>query len=189
MGLKAISVADSWHLSTGIGAHARAWHSRDNKILKSAEKPVPHSTAGGSHLPTLLMHTCITGRVQCLLHKTCKELPCVQNSVSLALMETALLWASPSMKRVRHNLMVMEGSLQNLQLTSGKLTLRLSVCVGVQVALGGDSAGANMTCVLAQRLRDNSGPKLALQVPLFPETALPFDGKREPNRSLLRNSR
>ena len=44
-----------------------------------------------------------------------------------------------------------------------------------QVALGGDSAGGNMTCVIAQRLRDNGGPKLALQVPLFPETALPFD--------------
>lgn len=45
----------------------------------------------------------------------------------------------------------------------------------MQVALGGDSAGGNMTCVLAQRLRDNGGPRLALQVPLFPETALPFD--------------
>ena len=32
-----------------------------------------------------------------------------------------------------------------------------------------------MTCVLAQKLRDERGPQLALNVPLFPETALPFD--------------
>lgn len=44
-----------------------------------------------------------------------------------------------------------------------------------QIALGGDSAGGNMTCVLAQKLRDEHGPQLALTVPLFPETALPFD--------------
>ena len=44
-----------------------------------------------------------------------------------------------------------------------------------KIAIGGDSAGGNMTCVLAQRQRDMNGPKLALQVPLFPECALPFD--------------
>ena len=32
-----------------------------------------------------------------------------------------------------------------------------------------------MTCVITQRLRDTKGPRLALNVPLFPETALPFD--------------
>ena len=32
-----------------------------------------------------------------------------------------------------------------------------------------------MTCVLTQKLRDEAGPKLALNVPLFPETALPFE--------------
>ncbi len=44
-----------------------------------------------------------------------------------------------------------------------------------RIALGGDSAGGNMTCVIALKLRDESGPKLALQMPLYPETALPFD--------------
>lgn len=44
-----------------------------------------------------------------------------------------------------------------------------------RIAVGGDSAGGNMTCVLALRLRDAGGPRPALQMPLFPETALPFD--------------
>ncbi|GGY98749.1 alpha/beta hydrolase [Streptomyces poonensis] len=44
-----------------------------------------------------------------------------------------------------------------------------------RIALGGDSAGGNMTCVLALRFRDGNGPALALQVPLFPETAFPAD--------------
>ena len=44
----------------------------------------------------------------------------------------------------------------------------------MQIALGGDSAGGNMTCVLAQKLRNKRGPKVALQIPLFPETGLPF---------------
>lgn len=39
----------------------------------------------------------------------------------------------------------------------------------------GDSAGGNMACVLALKLRDELGPRLALQVPLFPETAFPAD--------------
>jgi len=44
-----------------------------------------------------------------------------------------------------------------------------------RIALGGDSAGGNMTCVIAIKLRDEEGPALALQMPLYPETALPFD--------------
>jgi len=44
-----------------------------------------------------------------------------------------------------------------------------------KIALGGDSAGGNMTCVLALKLRDTAGPRLALQVPLFPEAAFPAD--------------
>lgn len=44
-----------------------------------------------------------------------------------------------------------------------------------RIALSGDSAGGNMTCVIALRLRDEKGPKLAFQMPLYPETALPFD--------------
>ncbi|MET9775518.1 alpha/beta hydrolase [Streptomyces sp. NPDC006367] len=44
-----------------------------------------------------------------------------------------------------------------------------------RIALGGDSAGGNMTCVITQKLRDEQGPEPALQVPLFPEAALPFD--------------
>ncbi len=44
-----------------------------------------------------------------------------------------------------------------------------------RVALGGDSAGGNQTCVIAQKLRDENGPKLALQMPLYPEAKMPFD--------------
>ncbi len=44
-----------------------------------------------------------------------------------------------------------------------------------RIALGGDSAGGNQTCVVAQKLRNEGGPKLALQVPLYPETKMPFD--------------
>ncbi len=46
-----------------------------------------------------------------------------------------------------------------------------------RIALGGDSAGGNMTCVIALKLRDEDGPELAFQMPLYPETALPFDTK------------
>lgn len=44
-----------------------------------------------------------------------------------------------------------------------------------KIALGGDSAGGNMTCVVALKLRDEHGPRLALQVPPFPEAAFPGD--------------
>src|SRR5580698_1812579 len=44
-----------------------------------------------------------------------------------------------------------------------------------KIAVGGDSAGGNMTCVVALKLRDEGGPRLALQVPLFPEAAFPGD--------------
>lgn len=44
-----------------------------------------------------------------------------------------------------------------------------------KIAVGGDSAGGNMTCVTALKLRDEGGPRLALQVPLFPEAAFPGD--------------
>ena len=46
-----------------------------------------------------------------------------------------------------------------------------------RIALGGDSAGGNMTCTISLRLRDTGGPRLALQMPLYPETALPFETK------------
>jgi len=45
----------------------------------------------------------------------------------------------------------------------------------LRIALGGDSAGGNQTCVIALKLRDQNGPKLALQMPLYPETKMPFD--------------
>lgn len=32
-----------------------------------------------------------------------------------------------------------------------------------------------MTCVIALKLRDENGPRLAVQVPLFPEAAFPAD--------------
>ncbi len=44
-----------------------------------------------------------------------------------------------------------------------------------RIALGGDSAGGNMTCVIAQKLHDEDGPRLALQMPLYPEAKMPFD--------------
>ena len=46
-----------------------------------------------------------------------------------------------------------------------------------RVAVGGDSAGGNMTCVVALKLRDERGPKLALQMPIYPEAGLPFATK------------
>lgn len=42
-----------------------------------------------------------------------------------------------------------------------------------KIGVGGDSAGGNMTAVLALKLRDELGPRLAVQVLLFPETMLP----------------
>ena len=44
-----------------------------------------------------------------------------------------------------------------------------------RIALGGDSAGGNMTCTVCLRLRDTNGPKLALQMPLYPEAKMPFE--------------
>ena len=44
-----------------------------------------------------------------------------------------------------------------------------------RIALGGDSAGGNMTCTIALKLRDEGGPKLALHMPLYPEAAMPFN--------------
>ncbi len=44
-----------------------------------------------------------------------------------------------------------------------------------RIALSGDSAGGNQTCTICLKLRDNGGPKLALQMPLYPEAAMPFN--------------
>ncbi len=44
-----------------------------------------------------------------------------------------------------------------------------------RIALGGDSAGGNMTCTISLKLRDEGGPRLALQMPLYPEAAMPFN--------------
>jgi acetyl esterase/lipase len=46
-----------------------------------------------------------------------------------------------------------------------------------RIALSGDSAGGNMTCTISLKLRDEKGPKLALQMPLYPEAAMPFNTK------------
>lgn len=43
-----------------------------------------------------------------------------------------------------------------------------------RIALGGDSAGGNLICTISLKLRDEDGPKLALQMPLYPETMMPF---------------
>ena len=37
-----------------------------------------------------------------------------------------------------------------------------------KIGVGGVSAGGNMTCVIALKLRDENGPRLAVQVPLSP---------------------
>src|SRR5271163_988537 len=44
-----------------------------------------------------------------------------------------------------------------------------------RIALGGDSAGGNMTCTITLKLRDEDGPKLALQMPIYPEAKMPFE--------------
>ncbi len=44
-----------------------------------------------------------------------------------------------------------------------------------RIALGGDSAGGNQTCTIAQKLRNEKGPQLALQMPLYPEAKMPFE--------------
>ncbi len=43
-----------------------------------------------------------------------------------------------------------------------------------RIALSGDSAGGNQTCTITQMLRDKGGPKLALQMPIYPEAMMPF---------------
>lgn len=44
-----------------------------------------------------------------------------------------------------------------------------------RIALGGDSAGGNLTCTISLKLRDENGPKLALQMPIYPEAKMPFE--------------
>ena len=46
-----------------------------------------------------------------------------------------------------------------------------------RIAIGGDSAGGNMSAVLSQMMRDKKGPKIALQLLLYPECKTPFDTK------------
>ena len=45
-----------------------------------------------------------------------------------------------------------------------------------KIAIGGDSAGGNLTAVVAQMVRDNGGPSLALQLLIYPATDFTFDG-------------
>jgi acetyl esterase len=47
-----------------------------------------------------------------------------------------------------------------------------------RIALSGDSAGGNMTCTISLKLRDEKGPRLALQMPLYPEAAMPFNTRQ-----------
>jgi acetyl esterase len=60
-----------------------------------------------------------------------------------------------------------------------------------RIGLGGDSAGGNMTCTVSLKLRDENGPKLALQMPIYPEAEMPFfhsRGRRKRVRRLCRYS-
>ena len=44
-----------------------------------------------------------------------------------------------------------------------------------RVAIAGDSAGGNLTCVVALMARDNGGPKLCFQLPIYPATSHALD--------------
>jgi len=44
-----------------------------------------------------------------------------------------------------------------------------------RIAVGGDSAGGNMTAVTALRMREMNGPKIALQLLVYPECKVPFE--------------
>lgn len=44
-----------------------------------------------------------------------------------------------------------------------------------RIAIGGDSAGGNLTAVVAQKVRDQGGPRLALQLMIYPVTDFTFD--------------
>jgi acetyl esterase/lipase len=44
-----------------------------------------------------------------------------------------------------------------------------------RIAIGGDSAGGNMAAVTALRMRELEGPKIALQVLVYPECKMPFE--------------
>jgi acetyl esterase len=45
-----------------------------------------------------------------------------------------------------------------------------------KIAIGGDSAGGNLTAVVAQMVRDQGGPRLAFQLLIYPATDFTFDG-------------
>jgi acetyl esterase len=53
-----------------------------------------------------------------------------------------------------------------------------------RLAIGGDSAGANLAAVIAQRLRDRGGPALAAQLLVYPAARL----VGEPTPSMLENA-
>ena len=44
-----------------------------------------------------------------------------------------------------------------------------------RIAIGGDSAGGNLTCVVALMARDKGGPKLCFQLPVYPVTDHSFE--------------
>jgi acetyl esterase len=44
-----------------------------------------------------------------------------------------------------------------------------------RIAIGGDSAGGNLTCVVALMARDKGGPSLVLQLPVYPVTDVACD--------------
>jgi acetyl esterase len=56
-----------------------------------------------------------------------------------------------------------------------------------QISVGGDSAGGNLTAVVALAARDGDGPKLASQVLIYPATdfAMSHASHREPETSIL----
>jgi acetyl esterase len=57
----------------------------------------------------------------------------------------------------------------------------------VPLIVAGDSAGGNLTAVMAQRARDRNGPTIALQVLIYPVTDADFDrpSYRDPENQLI----
>lgn len=53
-----------------------------------------------------------------------------------------------------------------------------------KISVGGDSAGGNMTCVIALKLRDDNGPRLACRCRCFPRPRFPLTPPRRVKTAL-----
>src|SRR5215213_5057344 len=73
-----------------------------------------------------------------------------------------------------------------LEWTAGRLE-ELTGQSDVPLIVAGDSAGANLSAVMALRARDRNGPKIALQVLIYPVTDADFDrpSYHDPDNQLI----